>query len=54
MFDYDAAMADTTCRLFTNINQTSERNDKSDYDYMYDDFGTQVLPDELEGALDRE
>ncbi|MDT2422450.1 hypothetical protein P7D66_08675 [Enterococcus avium] len=47
MFDYDAAMADTTCRLFTNINQTSERNDKSDYDYMYDDFGTQVLPDDL-------
>lgn len=47
MFDYDTAMADPKCRLFTNINQTPERIDKSDYDYMYDDFGTQVLPDDL-------
>lgn len=45
MFDYDTAMADPDSHVFTNVNQ---KNDiQSEYDYMYDDFGTQVLPDDL-------
>ena len=47
MFDYDKAISDPDNHVFTNVNQTQIKNDKSEYDYMYDDFGTQVLPDDL-------
>lgn len=47
MFDYDTAMADTDSHVFTNVIQTNESYIRSEYDYMYDDFGTQVNPTDL-------
>ena len=45
MFIYDIAMGDPDNRTFTNVNPKEDI--QSEYDYMYDDFGTQVLPDDL-------
>lgn len=47
MFDYDKAISDPDNHVFTNVNQTQIKNDKSEYDYMYDDFGTQVYDSDL-------
>ncbi|MDT2759302.1 hypothetical protein [Enterococcus xiangfangensis] len=47
MFDYDTAMADPASRIFTNVSQASNSDVQSEYDYMYDDFGTQVYDDDL-------
>ncbi|WP_379946433.1 hypothetical protein [Enterococcus devriesei] len=47
MFDYDKAISDSDNHLFTNVNQTLNKNDNPEYGYLYDDFGTQVLPDDL-------
>ncbi|SPW86820.1 Uncharacterised protein [Enterococcus malodoratus] len=47
MFDYDAAMADSDNRVFTNIKQQTPNPVEVDYDYNLDDLGSQVLPDDL-------
>lgn len=44
IFNYDSAMSDTESHVFTNVSQS---NINTEYDYMYDDLGTQVLPDDL-------
>lgn len=44
-FDYDTAMAAPDSRVFTNVNQKNDN--QSEYDYMHDDFGTQVYDDDL-------
>lgn len=46
MFIYDSAMSDTESHVFTNVSQ-SNKNVQLEYDYMYDDFGTQVYDDDL-------
>ena len=46
MFDYDTAIANQASHVFINVNSKSEQ-EKSEFDYMYDDFGTQVLPEDL-------
>lgn len=45
MFDYDTAISDTESHVFTNI--CNQNNFESEYDYMLDDFGSRVLPDDL-------
>ena len=52
MFDYDKAISDPDNHVFTNVNQTLNKNDNPEYGYMYDDFGTQVLPDERKISKD--
>ncbi|WP_071863463.1 hypothetical protein, partial [Enterococcus devriesei] len=47
MFDYDTAMADPESHIFTNVSQTNNSLAQSEYDYMYDDFGTQVYSSDL-------
>ena len=44
-FDYDTVMPDPDSHVFTNVNPKEDI--QSEYDYMYDDFGSQVLPDDL-------
>ena len=44
MFNYDRAMADTKSHIFTNVSQS---NINTEYDYMFDDYGTQVFPSDL-------
>lgn len=46
MFNYDSAMTDPKSHVLTNVSQ-SENDVQSEYDYMYDDFGTQVYDDDL-------
>ncbi|MGM0173670.1 hypothetical protein [Enterococcus sp. DIV0800] len=46
-FDYDSKMADPESHIFTNVRQTNNSGARSEYDYMYDDFGTQVYPKDL-------
>lgn len=45
MFDYDTAMADTKNHVFTNITQQNDID--SEYDYMFDDLGSEVHPEDL-------
>ncbi|MFC0278132.1 hypothetical protein ACFFH2_15770 [Enterococcus devriesei] len=47
MFNYDSAMADPESHIFTNVSQTNSSDAQSEYDYMYDDFGTQVYSSDL-------
>lgn len=47
MFDYDAAMADPRNRVFTNVVSIQDDSNQTDFDYMLDDYGTQVLPNDL-------
>ena len=44
MFNYDSAMSDTESHVFTNVSQS---NINTEYDYMFDDYGTQVFPSDL-------
>ncbi|EOI58876.1 hypothetical protein [Enterococcus gilvus] len=47
MFNRDVAISDPDNRVFTNINPRSTEAAEVDYDYNLDDFGSQVLPDDL-------
>lgn len=47
MFNRDVAMSDPDSRVFTNIRPRSTTPVEDDYDYNLDDFGSQVLPDDL-------
>lgn len=44
MYDYDTKMEDLDSHIFTNVSQS---NVQAEYDYMYDDLGTMVYPDDL-------
>lgn len=47
MFHHDNAMTDTENHVFINVNQAPKTSNLADDEYLYDDFGTHVLPDDL-------